>query len=154
MSTTHLCLWDKSRRARHPWTIMPQNAGRQIRHNSINDTVWRAMLRAGIPSIKDPNTHFHTLSCRDNRSIQHRSFNIPTRHWKKVHRGYRRHQGDGLPVPASVCCNPTRQCPIHQGHFNFFHLIQVTLIVNILRDVNLIFTPASYMPADNQKKYK
>ena len=31
-----------------------KNAGRQIRHNSINDTVWRAMRRAGIPSIKEP----------------------------------------------------------------------------------------------------
>ena len=31
-----------------------KNAGRQIRHNSINDIVWRAMRRAGIPSIKEP----------------------------------------------------------------------------------------------------
>ena len=101
-------------------------------------------------STTDPNTHFHTLSCRDNRSIQHRSFKIPTRHWKKVHRGYRRHQGDGLTVSTSVCCNPTRQCPIHQGRFNFCHLIRVTLI----RDINLIFTPASYMSAGTKKKNK
>ena len=72
----------------------------------------------------------------------------------KVHRGYRRHQEVGLPIPASVCCNPTRQCPIQQGHFNFCHLIRVTLIFNILRDVYLIFTPASYMPAGNKKKFK
>ena len=31
-----------------------KNAGRQIRHNSIKDIVWRAMRRAGIPSIKEP----------------------------------------------------------------------------------------------------
>ena len=31
-----------------------KTAGRQIRHNSINDIVWRAMLRAGIPSINEP----------------------------------------------------------------------------------------------------
>ena len=31
-----------------------KNAGRHIRHNSINDIVWRAMRRAGIQSIKEP----------------------------------------------------------------------------------------------------
>ena len=31
-----------------------KNAGRQIRHNSINDIVWRVMRRAGIASIKEP----------------------------------------------------------------------------------------------------
>ena len=31
-----------------------KNVGRQIRHSTINDIIWRAMRRASIPSMKEP----------------------------------------------------------------------------------------------------
>jgi len=45
------------------WTSYKRNPGRSQRHHFINDLAWRALSKAGFPSIKEP----HGLLRSDNK---------------------------------------------------------------------------------------
>jgi len=40
---------------RHSWIPCKRNPGRSQHHHFINDLIWRALSKAGLPSTKDPN---------------------------------------------------------------------------------------------------
>ena len=54
MRASPLSMWHNGRCQRFTWAFLRFRGGRTSRHNYLNDIVWRALLKAGVPAIKEP----------------------------------------------------------------------------------------------------
>ena len=78
-----------------------KSAGRTSQHNYINDIIWRALCRAGVPSIKEPSGLTHSDAKKARRSY---TDSLGLRKVCNMGRYSHRYSGCKQPSAFCTCC--------------------------------------------------